>query len=96
MPFIDIIDEHGKKIGTAHINMGGRRVNLCRFCLQQDGLRQLAGKLCDFVLSSPQQVTHKRTCDAPICDKHATSGGKDIDYCPDHKHAAPQQSLLEP
>jgi hypothetical protein len=93
MVFIDLVDENGKKTGSAHLNFGGRKVNLCRFCLKDDRLRQLAGKLCDFVVSPPQQITHKRTCDAPICDKHATSVGKNLDYCPDHKHVAPQKAL---
>jgi hypothetical protein len=96
--FIDIVDKDGKKTGWAHLNTGGRKVNLCRFCWKEKHLRLIAGKLCDFVVSSPQQVTHKRTCDAPICDEHATSVGKDLDYCPDHKHLAPQPKLegMEP
>lgn len=87
MPFIDLLDDEGKRIGTAHINLGRKHVGVCVFCLKLDRLRQLAGKLCDFPLG------HGKTCSAPICDKHATKGGKDIDYCPDHKSAAPQKAL---
>jgi hypothetical protein len=83
MPFIDIFDESGKKTGLAHINIGGRKWDYCKFCLRE-GNRVLSGKLCDFVVSSPQVVTHKRTCDAPMCDKHAQSIGPDLDHCPDH------------
>jgi hypothetical protein len=93
MPFIDLVDENGKKTGVAHLNFGRKHVGICAFCLKLDHLRQLAGKLCDFVVSPPNQVTHKRTCDAALCDKHATSVGKNLDYCPDHKHAAPQKAL---
>jgi hypothetical protein len=93
MVFIDIVDENGKVTGTAHLNLGRRNVKLCRFCHSLDNLRALSTKLCDFVVSPPEQITHKRTCDAPICDKHATKVGPDVDYCPDHKHAAPQKAL---
>lgn len=53
---------------------------LCKFC------RKLyATKLCDAPLANG------KTCDAPICPSCATSGGEDIDYCPDHRN---QQSLF--
>ena len=63
----------------------GRRA--CRFCYTQTST-----KLCDFV-TGPKG----KTCDAPICDKCATSIGPDLDYCPKHKHEAkpPQQNLFE-
>lgn len=35
-----------------------------------------------------------KTCDAAICDVCATNGGKDIDYCPRHKHEAKQGALF--
>jgi hypothetical protein len=57
-------------------------------CWKLDGLRQLAGLLCDY------PVGNGKTCDKPMCAKHSTSGGKDIDYCPDHKHAAGTQQNL--
>lgn len=36
-----------------------------------------ASKLCDH----PQG---KRTCDAPLCERHAVHIAPDTDYCPDH------------
>ena len=88
MPWIDIIDENRKKVGEAHICTRGPGI-YCMPCWKIDGLRQLSTRLCDFKLPSGE------TCDKPICDFHSTSGGKNIDYCPEHKHAAPQPSLLE-
>lgn len=42
-------------------------------------------KLCDFPLSPVAQVTHKRTCDKPLCDNCAHHvPGKDLDYCGEH------------
>lgn len=88
MPWIDIIDENRKKIGEAHLCMR-RHSEYCMPCWQIDRLRQLSSKLCDFPLGNG------KTCDKPICNFHATSGGKNIDYCPDHKHAAPQSLFPE-
>lgn len=87
MPFIDLLDEHGKKYGTAHLNLGGKHVGTCVFCWKEDRLRLLAGKLCDFPLGDG------KTCDAALCDKHATKAGNKIDYCPEHSSAAPQKAL---
>lgn len=28
------------------------------------------------------------TCDAPMCENHRTSAGKNVDYCPRHKELA--------
>jgi hypothetical protein len=39
-------------------------------------------RLCDFKLEGG------KTCDAPMCDKHATRIGRNTDYCPQHKSAA--------
>ena len=50
----------------------------CAFCDRQ------STRLCDFVVSPPQQITHKRTCDAPMCDEHAARVGKIRDLCPRH------------
>jgi hypothetical protein len=88
MVFIDIVDEQGNKTGWAHLNTGRRHVELCKFCLKLDGLRQLAGRLCDYPIGKG------RTCNAPICQKHSTPGGKGIDYCPDHKNATGTQPRL--
>lgn len=48
-------------------------------------------KLCDF------DVTPGRTCAAPICASCSTSGGRDLDYCREHRLRAPgiQLALLE-
>lgn len=40
--------------------------------------------LCDFRLSSPHQVTHVKTCDKPVCERHRMSVAPNVDYCPDH------------
>lgn len=62
--------------GKAIVRMGGKKPPDCCWC------KRMSTKLCDFVVSPPQQVTHKRTCDAPMCDRHATNVGLNIDYCP--------------
>jgi len=41
-------------------------------------------KLCDFIVSSPQQITHKKTCDKPMCDRCAVHVGPELDYCKPH------------
>lgn len=64
--------------GVALVRMSGKRPPACRWCGKQ------STKLCDFVVSHPSQVTHKRTCDAPMCDEHASHIGPNVDYCPDH------------
>jgi len=64
--------------GVAFVRYANRRVPKCGWC------HELSTKLCDFVISPPQQVTHKKTCDAPMCDTHAKSVGPNLDYCPVH------------
>lgn len=86
--FLDLVDENGKKTGWVHLNLGRRRADICVFCFKLDRLRLLAGKLCDFPLGNG------KTCDAAVCDKHATSGGKNIDYCPDHQTEATRQGRM--
>jgi hypothetical protein len=76
--------EHVKLGDTwAIVCSGGKKPNWCQFCHERP-----ATKLCD----------HERapgiTCDASICDVCATSGGKDIDYCPQHKNEARQGALF--
>lgn len=56
----------------------GRRTPPCKFC-QANGSFKPSTKLCDF------PVGEGKTCDAPICDRHATSVGPNQDYCPVHK-----------
>jgi hypothetical protein len=59
MVWIDIVEDD-KKVGTAHLcTRGKKEPDICLFCLKLDGLRQLAGKLCDFDVSPPNQVTHR-------------------------------------
>jgi hypothetical protein len=62
----------------AIVRFSGKRPAACRWCGKP------STKLCDFRLSHPSQVTHKRTCDAPMCDQHAKSVGTNLDFCPDH------------
>lgn len=70
----------------------GRRPVFCQFCHQRP-----ATKLCDYEQSTGGGLFGSKpiTCDASICDICATKGGKDIDYCPTHKHAAKQGGLFE-
>jgi protein-arginine kinase activator protein McsA len=55
----------------------------CEFCHERP-----ATKLCD------HKLENGKTCDASICDHCTTNGGKDIDYCPRHKHEAKQGALF--
>lgn len=50
---------------------------------------RMGGTLCDAPVG--ESLAGKRlTCDMPLCDHHATHvEGKDLDYCPRHKHLAP-------
>jgi hypothetical protein len=60
----------------------GRRQR-CKFCSTGS-----CTKLCDHPVRSG-------TCDAPMCDRCATSVGPEMDYCPPHaRHAEKQQSLF--
>lgn len=77
MPCEKVIHE-GKAIGFACYR-GGRR---CKWCTNR------ATKQCDFPIF--QSKNSKKTCDAYMCDFHATpvSYEKDLDYCPTHQAAA--------
>lgn len=46
-------------------------------------------KLCDFPLKG-RKAGH--TCDAKLCDEHATHMGPDKDYCPPHVALARKES----
>jgi hypothetical protein len=48
---------------------------------------RVGGKLCD-APAGHDLAGKPLTCDMPICPKHATSGGPNIDYCPRHAHLA--------
>jgi len=52
---------------------GRGRVPVCRWC-RNDGVR-----LCDFPLGGG------KTCDAPICRRHALQVGPETDVCPNHR-----------
>jgi hypothetical protein len=68
------------KIGDATAFICGPRPRVPKCCV----CKKPSTKLCDFRLSAPEQLTHVRTCDAPLCDEHATRVGENIDYCPVH------------
>lgn len=55
----------------------------CKFCCGIGRPNVPATKLCDYPLG------RGRTCDAPLCDRHATRVGEnnDNDRCPIHKEA---------
>jgi hypothetical protein len=63
-----------------------QRMKDCKFCLANGGRKVPSTKLCDF------PIGNGKTCDAPICDRHATGAGPDIDHCPVHSQ---QQGLFE-
>lgn len=68
--------------GVAHVRYANRRSPKCRWCSNR------STRLCDFEISDPQQVTHRKTCDAPMCDAHAKRVGPNHDFCPDHSSTA--------
>jgi hypothetical protein len=68
-----ILDKDGKVMGI--ICSRGSRAPKCKFC------GKVSAKLCDFPVHGSKQG---KTCDAPMCDDHATSVGEDRDFCPDH------------
>jgi hypothetical protein len=64
---------------VVHLNMAKPRARKCSKCGRP------SSKLCDFVVSPPEQITHKKTCDKPLCDVCAVHvPGEDIDYCQEH------------
>lgn len=62
--------------GVAIVCTRGQRRKVCGTCK-----RGTATKLCDFPLKGSKAG---KTCDAPLCDSCAVSGGPDIDHCPPH------------
>jgi hypothetical protein len=62
---------------TAVVKMAPQRKKFCE-------CGRPCTKLCDFVLSPPEQITHKRTCDKPMCDCCAVHVGPELDYCKPH------------
>lgn len=61
--------------GTTVILCGSQRIAACVVC------EAIAGKLCDW------KTSNRKTCDAPLCDTHATIVGEDKDLCPTHAEA---------
>ena len=74
----------------AFVRFGGKRPERkkCAWC------DQWSTKLCHYRLSPRAQVTHVKTCDAPMCDTHATNVGPNRDLCPTHKNRAEQKGLF--
>ena len=49
------------------------------------GCDQPATRLCDFPLDTTLRAfTRRKTCDAPLCDAHASGVGAGRDLCPPH------------
>ena len=59
--------------GYAIICGRGKRPIICSVC------HRIGSKLCDW------PVGNGKTCDRPLCDACAVSGGKEIDFCPSHQ-----------
>lgn len=76
MAYCEYVELHNG--GKALVRFAGKEPAKCRWCAKR------STKLCDFDISHPSQVTHRKTCDAPMCDEHAKSVGIDKDYCPQH------------
>ena len=74
-----ILDANGKQIGIA---CSRGPVKSCK-C----GRRST--KLCDYPLRGKKQG---KTCDAPLCDRCATSVGKNLDYCCVHAEIAKKET----
>lgn len=85
-----ILDGIGNAIGFA---CGGPKPKPC----SAPGCTRRQTKACDFPVNRrPARYDTQQpslpgvsqlvpgTCDAPLCDQHATSAGPDLDYCPPH------------
>jgi hypothetical protein len=81
--------------GSMHINFGRKAgpAPCIASALDSDNLSiskrcvRLSVALCDG--PAGKSLDGKTlTCDAPICERHRTRGGKNIDYCPRHQHLA--------
>lgn len=75
MPCRTIRSDDGKMVGIA---CGPGPAKTCRFCLSESKRNRKSTKLCDW------KTTSTSTCDAPMCDEHATSVGQEKDLCPPH------------
>ena len=65
----------GQSVGIA---CGPGPAKTCRFCRSELKRNRKSTKLCDW------KTTANSTCDAPMCDEHATSVGPEKDLCPPH------------
>ena len=76
---------------TAIVRFAGKRPESkkCAWC------DKMSTRLCDYRISPQGQVTHVRTCDAPMCDDHATNIGPQLDLCPNHAARPTQKALFE-
>ena len=62
--------------GNTIICSRGSRAPKCEWC------HRTSTKLCDYPVAGEKTGT---TCDAPMCDRHATNVGPNRDYCPPHQ-----------
>jgi hypothetical protein len=67
---------------VAHLNIAKRRTAPCKFCAANGGRKTPSTRLCDY------ELPNGKTCDAAMCNNHATSVGEDRDLCPAHKGVA--------
>ena len=65
--------------GAIRIMCGPDPLTLC----QVNGCDDDHVALCDY------RVGEGKTCDKRMCQAHRTRAGNNIDYCPDHRAAAP-------
>jgi hypothetical protein len=66
------VSDDGKISGFVCGPRGKRRdVRSCAFCTTIHTL------LCDFKVGG-------KTCDKPLCARHAVKIAREVDYCPDH------------
>lgn len=65
-------DEDGNIISGIMCSRGKRK--LCQYCGRP------MTSMCDYPLPNG------KTCDAPLCDKHKTTVGHDLDVCREHNN----------
>lgn len=63
-----LFDDKGKAEGF----ICGKSIKPCHFC----------GAMTDYLCDYP--IGNSKTCDLPLCDKHANKSGGDVDFCPIH------------
>jgi hypothetical protein len=86
--------------GVMHLCVRGRQQSMApracrapRFETDNPKVGAICGRLGDTLCDAPAGTDlagKPLTCDMPICERHATHvAGRDLDYCPRHKHLAP-------